>query len=193
MSMQTFKLRPVNAKDAETLRTLALACPPLDVHTPYTYWVISRFFGHISFLLEREEIEVGQKTGVRTPVGYITALDTPETVFVWQIGILPQYRGQKFSRMLIDAVYQQSKRLGKDMCTTIDDDNECSKAAFISFCARNALRLQSVDTLELKAADLPDFYEAERIYRIGNGKDGTQQWISHPVSVVEIPAEPAEA
>ncbi len=160
MNYTGITLRPVTEQDAATLRTIAALCPPLDVHTPYTYWVISHFFGDISFLLE-QETENGQ-----FPIGYITALETPKAVFIWQIGLLPEYRGQKLSQLLIGAVYEQAQKLAMPLCTTIDDDNISSRAAFGSFCAKNSLSMQPVGTVTLQASDIPGFYETESLYQI---------------------------
>lgn len=38
------KIRNVTERDTETLMNLAKNNPPLDVHTPYTYWVIAKYF-----------------------------------------------------------------------------------------------------------------------------------------------------
>ncbi len=149
-----FHIRPVEEQDAALLRTMAQACPPLDVHTPYTYWVIARFFGHLSFLLLLED----------RPVGYITALDIPEGVFVWQIGILPEYRGRALSRKLIGAVAEQAA--GKPVWVTIDPANTGSRSAFEAYCRAQGLFMQPAGALALQAKDLPDFLEREIVYRI---------------------------
>jgi hypothetical protein len=60
-------------KDSETLFNLAKNNPPLDVHTPYTYWVIAKYFSDTSFILEQNGV----------PIGFITALETPEFIFIW--------------------------------------------------------------------------------------------------------------
>ena len=96
-------LRNAAGSDAGLLRHMARSCPPLDLHTSYTYWVAAEYFGSGSYILEDDGI----------CAGYIMTVQTPETIFVWQIGILPEYRGRGLSRRLIDRVLDDAAASGR--------------------------------------------------------------------------------
>ena len=151
-----YSLRNVTENDAATLRSLAKRCPPLDLHTPYTYWVIAKYFSDSSFILEQDG----------HPVGFITALDTPSGVFVWQIGILEDHRGSGLSRLLIDAVFDYARGASKRIEVTIAEKNTESKAAFMSACENAGGVMEAVGRVVVRDIDDPDFCEEETCYLI---------------------------
>lgn len=102
-------LRSVKEKDASTLRFLAMHCAPLDVHTPYTYWVVAKHYGEGSFILEDN----------KNPIGFIMTVETSSSLFVWQIGILNGYRGKGLSQKLIEAVFDYATQRQKNMEVTL--------------------------------------------------------------------------
>ncbi len=150
-----YTIRTALESDAPLLRRLAKNCPPLDLHTQYTYWVIAAYFGRGCFILEAD----GE------PAGYLTTVDAPSTVFVWQIGILEPHRGKGLSRMLIRAAADYAKTVSKDLEVTIAADNAASYAAFRSFCDACGTPLERVGVAEVTDLDDPDFRETEIRYR----------------------------
>ncbi len=153
-----YTIRNVTESDAPLLRHLAKNCPPLDLHTQYTYWVIAGFFGGSSFLLEQD----GE------PVGYLTAVDAPSAVFIWQIGILEAHRGKKLSRLLIRAAVEYAQAVSKDLEVTIAPDNVPSYSAFRSFCDANGTPLKRLGVTEVSDLDDPSFREREVRYRFAS-------------------------
>lgn len=151
-----YTLRNATESDAPRLRRLAQLCPPLDVHTPYTYWVLAKYHGKSSFVLEQDG----------RPVGFITALEAPSAVFIWQIGILPDHRGQGLSYRLIDAVLGYARGVSKPLEVTIAADNDASNAAFTGACQKASAALEALDRVVVTDLDDPDFEEAEIRYRI---------------------------
>ncbi len=149
-------LRNAAGSDAGLLRHMARSCPPLDLHTSYTYWVAAEYFGSGSYILEDDGI----------CAGYIMTVQTPETIFVWQIGILPEYRGRGLSRRLIDRVLDDAAASGRGVEVTIAKNNAASFAAFTSAAGARGLVLEPKDTVELKDPDDPAFYENEIRYGI---------------------------
>ena len=149
-------VRSITEEDCAILRHLAQQCKPLDVHTHYTYWVLSKFFGDSSFVL----CSHGETCG------YITSVETKNRIFVWQIGILEEYRSYGYSRMLIEAVAQKAIQRKKNMSVSIAEDNDRSFNAFDSFCRNNSCGF--VKTGKLSLNDLVDksFSETENIYDI---------------------------
>lgn len=150
-------VRNITKEDGPILRKLASDCGPLDVHTPYTYWVVSSFFGETGFVLEEEE----------KPIGYIMNLQKNDILFIWQIGILSEYRGNKFTRKLLDAVFKYARENGiKEILVTIASENKTSYFSFEKYCQLNKMVFEKAK--EVKITDLIDegFCECEIMYRI---------------------------
>ena len=151
------QLRNVTESDAPVLRALAQRCKPLDVHTPYTYWVLCKFFSGGSFLMLGEN---------NAPVGYITSIETENTIFVWQIGILREYRGKGYSQALVQAVSEYAVSREKNMSVSVADDNQASYHAFDRFCRRHSYSLRKSGKLSLTDLNDKAFSEKESIYDI---------------------------
>ena len=150
------KLRHVEEKDAPSLRFLAMHCAPLDVHTPYTYWVVANHYGDGSFILE----DNGK------PIGFIMTVETASSLFVWQIGILLEYRGKGLSKKLIEAVFDYATQRQKNMEVTIAEDNIASYSAFSHFCNHKNIRFDEVRLVEVRDLEDHSIKEDEIMYRI---------------------------
>ena len=151
-----YNLRSVKEKDASTLRFLAVHCAPLDVHTPYTYWVAANYYGEGCFILEDDE----------NPIGFIMAVETASSLFVWQIGILLEYRGKGLSKKLIEAVFDYATQRQKNMEVTIAEDNIASYSAFSRFCNHKNIRIDKVRLVEVRDLENLSFKENEIMYSI---------------------------
>lgn len=151
-----YTIRSITDNEASIIHTLAAMCPPLDVHTPYTYWVISRFFGHISFIAELNG----------KPIGFITSVDNGSELLIWQIGIISAERGKGFSYYLIDKVVSIARERNLKIIVSIDETNINSNAAFQAYCRKKRLLLKPVGSLSLTSMIDPSFAEAEAIYSI---------------------------
>lgn len=149
-------VRPVQKTDNALLRHLAKQCPTLDLHTPYTYWVNTYYFNKSSFILEDDG----------KPIGYIMALNTPDAVFVWQIGIIKEYRGKGLSYKLVSAVMEYAKNINKPIEVTIASTNIGSFNAFKSAAIKHNLQMIKSDTIDVKDLDDNTFLESEIRYII---------------------------
>lgn len=149
-------IRNCNSEDAITLRNLAKKCKPLDVHTHYTYWVICHLFGESCFLLFDEN----------KPIGYIASLIKDDVLFIWQIGILKEYRNKKYSRDLLNAVkdYALQKKCTK-ILVSISPENENSYCAFHRYCLHHELSIIRNGDITLKDP-AESFFECENLYEI---------------------------
>lgn len=131
-------VRPVNHDDAGLLLGLAKRCPPLDVHTPYTYWVICHSFAETSFVL-RDDAD---------PVGFLTGVGRGQELLIWQIGILPAARGQGASVLLLNALEERSAAMGiTSFTTTIAPSNAASNGAMRSWCTLQGLTMTRAGTI----------------------------------------------
>ena len=152
-----YKIRNACEADALLLRQLAQSCKPLDVHTPYTYWVITKFFSESSFVLECDG----------RAIGFITALHNHDSFFVWQIGILQEYHKQKLSYLLIDRVVSTAKEKGfSSFMLSIDASNEKSNRAFTRYSANNGYTITEKGVVNLKDEFDLSINEKETIFEI---------------------------
>jgi len=133
----------------------------LDLHTPYTYWVISEFFHDWCFVLQID----GQSAG------FVTCVQRDSTLFLWQVGILPEYRRHGYSRLLYAQVLDKALCQGIDVITTtIADDNVASRVSMESFFIRSGGTMRAVGTVELLDDTDPGFSEVETKYVITVGE-----------------------
>ena len=154
--MNQITVRNACASDSPLLRALAAACGTLDVHTPYTYWVACRYHSKSIFILEDSG----------TPVGYIMALDNPDCVFLWQIGILSSHRGKGLSKLLYARVMDFAAAAEKPLQVTIAPENKASYGAMENYCRSRGLTIQAEDTLHLNDCIDREFQETEIIYTV---------------------------
>ena len=145
----------MTVKDAILLHSLARECPPLGLHTPYTYWVQAAFFGGECFIAELDH----------NPTGFITSVTTRDRQLIWQIGVLPDHRRHGYSQLLIDAVVQSAIAQGREGIEfSINPENVASFSAFKAYADRNGLVIHEIGTLHLTDPLNPNFREFESVY-----------------------------
>lgn len=94
--------------------------------------------------------------------------DDPENLFIWQVAVDDNHRGEGLASRLIDDLVEGNVE-GEDPIryveTTVTDDNTASRKLFTSFARRWNARL---DTDMLFEEDhFPDSHDAERLHLIG--------------------------
>lgn len=150
-NLTEYTIRPVTEADHALLLSLAERCPPLDVHTPYTYWVQCTLFSKSCFVLTLRSEDVG----------FITAVENEREALIWQIGILPAHRGKGCSSLLIGAALDVLLPR-REVFVTIAPENRISLQSFQSACRKRGLCLTAVKPAEESLC--PD---RETTYRIG--------------------------
>lgn len=158
--MDNIFLKKVDENDFSIMKHLALNCPPLDVHTPYTYWVVSKLFGEYCFLAKD-----GEKS-----IGYIMCVRNNSVLLIWQIGILKEYRKKGISKLLIEAVLDSVKDANVDVYVTISDINKDSYYSFYNFCLANNYSFSKTDYISIDDIDDRMFIEQECVYKISKMK-----------------------
>ena len=149
-------IRNVEKTDNALLRHLAKQCPTLDLHTQYTYWVNTYYFNKSSFILEDD----GKL------IGYIMAINTSDVIFIWQIGVIKEYRGKGLSYKLISAVMEYAKSINKPIEVTIASNNKSSFNAFKSAALKQNLKMIKSDEINIIDLDDDTFSENEIKYII---------------------------
>lgn len=149
-------IRKAEKNDFVLLRDMAQNCKPLDVHTPYTYWVVCQFFSDGCFIAEEDGVAVGS----------IMTVKGDDCVFVWQIGVLSEFRGKGISQHLYKAVLDYARDCKvKKIMLSISPDNDNSNFAFKNFCKKNELNIvqSGVCNIEIPAEQ---FFEKENLYEV---------------------------
>ena len=143
------RIRSIESRDIGTIRVLIDICKPLDLHTPFTYWILSEYFNNTCLVLEDEETIFGYTGGMKS--------SSKEGVFyLWQIGLLPNYRGKGYFGLLLDRVIEEAKKTG---CHSLEfsvlSNNYQSINAFSNYAKEKGLPMEKRDSLDFydKLAD----------------------------------------
>lgn len=153
------KIRAMEARDISDIRELIDICKPLDLHTPFTYWILSEYFSNTCLVLEDHNDIVGYAGGVKS--------SSMEGVFyLWQIGLLPEYRGKGCFAMLLDSIIYEVRSLS---CHALEfsvlSDNYQSINAFSKYAKIKGLPIEKRGSLDFYDK-LSDEECKEDIYRI---------------------------
>ncbi|MFA7572199.1 MAG: GNAT family N-acetyltransferase [Lutispora sp.] len=135
------RIRPMKTSDIGTIRELIDICKPLDLHTPFTYWILSEYFNNTCLILEDEGAIVGYTGGLKS--------SSKEGVFyLWQIGLLPDYRGQGYFGLLLNRVIEEAKKTGCHYLEfSVLSDNYQSINAFSNYAKKKGLPMEKRGSL----------------------------------------------
>lgn len=158
-SSLSFDFRPARTSDGATLWRLVQAAGTLELNSPYLYLLMATDFGDTCLLARYQGQPAGAVIGYRPP-------REPEAAFVWQVGVLPAYRGQGLGLQMLEAWHQlPANRDARWITATVDPDNRASRALFGALARRLCapLAVQPHFTPDLFPVDHP----AEPLLRIG--------------------------
>jgi L-2,4-diaminobutyric acid acetyltransferase len=118
------RLRPATAEDGPAVWRVVRDAGVLDLNSVYCYLVLCRDFGATCRVAEHAGRVVAFVTAYRPP-------ERPDTLFVWQIGVLPAHRGAGLAtRLLRDLLDGPGCRGVRFLETTITPSNAASRALF---------------------------------------------------------------
>lgn len=105
----------------------------LDLNSPYAYMTQCRNF--------HETCVVAEVFG--TPAGFVIAHrvpNRPDVLFVWQVAVLPEFRGLSIGKRMLESLVEQAACKGvRKLETTVTPSNKASEALFSAFAkARGA-------------------------------------------------------
>ena len=135
--------------DYDAIRTLAQQCTPLDVHTSYSYYVLLSYFSDICYIAYYKD----------NPIGFVSGIVRNSNGFIWQIGVLPQYRNNGIASLLLKEIFHKYEEIDiKSVELTIDEHNKASLALFTKY-SKNSNLVMNQDLGNSK-------YKSEILYRI---------------------------
>lgn len=159
-------IRAPSHDDGALLWEIARAAGTLDVNSPYAYMMQCRNF--------RNTCAVAEVYG--RPAGFVTAHrlpDRPDVLFVWQVAVLPDFRGLRIATRLIDDILGRDANGGiRTVEATVSPSNAASRALFTALARAKGATLNVQPCF---AAD--DFPE-------GEGHEAEELYVVSPVAAV---------
>lgn len=155
--MTTVKLRTLTLADVGTLYDLAGACPPLEQHTYYTYWMLAAASHQISFIAEVDG----------KPVGFMTSMMSPESAVLWQLGVVPAYRKQGIGKKLLEATVDALLDRGaRDFLVTATLGNDASLSTMKSLARQRGWGFELEGSLTMPPRAGETELQRENIFRM---------------------------
>lgn len=148
------------AEDGSEMWNLVRESKVLDLNSPYSYLMMSKFFSNTSLVARSNE----------KLAGFVTAFHLPQkqdTLFVWQIGVEKSFQGKGLGTQLLRQLLHQN--ISQDICyleATISPSNLASQALFRGI----AKQLKTTcEVAECFGEELfpGDSHEKELLFRIG--------------------------
>jgi L-2,4-diaminobutyric acid acetyltransferase len=145
--------------DGAALWRLVESTGALELNSAYFYVLFATDFGDTCLVAEDEEGMVGAVIGYHPP-------REPDTAFVWQIGILPERRGEGLGLRLLNSWLElPSNQKCRWLTATVADDNAASQALFRSLARERGAPCEV--TPHFAASMFPHEHVAEPMFRIG--------------------------
>lgn len=148
--------------DAASMWRLVVESNALDVNSPYAYLLVCSHFASTSIIAEEPDANglAGFVASYRVP-------DDPTVLFVWQIGVHPDWRQRGVGlRLLDEGVRRPGNRGVRYVHATVTPSNHASDRLFRSFA--DALGAPCVAAEQFPAQVFPhEEHEPEVLYRIG--------------------------
>jgi len=127
INIMEFLLRLPNELDGYELHKLVERAGKLDTNSIYCNLLQFSHFADTSIVAESGDRMVGSITGYRLPT-------KPDTLFVWQVAVDPDYRGQGLASNMLKALAKRLVDQGvTHIETTITQDNLASRKLFTRF------------------------------------------------------------
>lgn len=142
------------------MHELVQRCPPLDLNSSYSYFLLCSHFAETCVVAEREGATVGFLSAYRLP-------QAPQTLFVWQVAVDAQARGRQLAgRMLEDLLLRPACAGVQFIETTVSPSNHASRRVFERFAATHGAAWHE-EVFLTPAHFGAESHEEEVLFRIG--------------------------
>lgn len=151
--------RTPRAEDGIAVWQLVREAGTLELNTAYFYLIFCSDFQDTSLVAEHDGQIIGAILGYRPP-------KSPDTIFCWQVGVLPSWRGKGLASRMLKAWSDHARDDSIQYVTaTVAQDNQASDRLFRRFARETGV---SCEVSPHFTADLlPPDHCPEPIYRIG--------------------------
>ncbi len=157
---RSFNFRHPQVTDGLRIWRLVRDAGTLDLNSTYAYLILCRDFAATCLLAEQSDRLLGFVTAYRPP-------RQPEQLFIWQIGVAPEARGQGLASRLLEALLASQACAGVScLITNVTPSNQASRALFTRLARRLSAPLQ--EDAGFTGALFPEpAHEPERLLQIG--------------------------
>ncbi len=154
------RFRVPTVRDGAVMFELARESGVLEPNSCYAYLLLCTHFADTCMIAERGAEALGYVAAYRPP-------QRSDAVFVWQIGVRSDARGQSLGKRMLHALVDlPGCREVRFVEATVAPSNAASKALFRAFARERELGCEVLPWFE--AADFgPLAHEPEQLYRIG--------------------------
>jgi L-2,4-diaminobutyric acid acetyltransferase len=153
-------LQHPTSHDGAPVNQLIADCPPLDTNSVYCNLLQCSHFAETSIIAKSGEQVVGFTSGYRVPA-------RPEVLFVWQVAVSKEARGQGLASRLLQAQLDAEACKGVEFIeTTITKDNDASRALFRAFAEKNGGTVEEFPHFD-RMEHFQDKHDSEFLIRIG--------------------------
>lgn len=156
--MYKMNLRRPRPDDGAALHRLVKRCPPLDENSRYCNLLQATHFRDTAIVAERDGELYGFVTGYRVP-------GREHVLFVWQVGVSPEGRGQGLARRMLTALIERLDGI-THLETTVTPDNMASRAVFEQVARAYGAALVRSHLFDSKR-HFENKHDDEVLYRIG--------------------------
>lgn len=150
------------AKENEFLKVYELVSqsPPLEKYFQHFYRIMLRYFTSTCLVAELQQKLVGWQ------MGFISQ-NSPETYFLWQIGVHPDMQGRGLGGLLLEDVEKRVYQLGcKRVEVTIDPENLPSGKLFLKNGYANISQEIGPTVSVNQREAVRDYYSPERHFMV---------------------------
>lgn len=150
-------IRTTTEEDGAALWELVKLTGKLEVNTSYCYLLFSKLFSQTCLVAEID----GQLAG------FVMAFQPPEqddTLFVWQVGVHPAYRGRGLATRLLSALFEENDEQ-QYLEASVTPSNQASLALFRGYAKRRDTRCE--EGTFLPSHCFPKQHETEMLLRVG--------------------------
>lgn len=154
------ELMQPTAEVGAAVHKLISECPPLDANSMYCNLLQSSHFAETAVAAYLENELVGFISGYRIP-------QRPETLFVWQVAVGEQARGQGLAGRMLKAILSREKNRDiKRIETTITPGNKASWALFESLARKLDTEISSSVMFD-RQQHFADQHDTEMLVKVG--------------------------
>lgn len=159
-ALQGVVLGVPSVRDGAAIHRLVDACRPLDLNSTYAYLLLCEHFAETCVHAERAGRMVGFVSAYRPP-------QRGEAVFVWQVAVAEEMRGQGLARaMLRELLTRPALRGCRYLETTVSPSNEPSRRLFHGLARE--LEAPATERMLFGEQDFgEEHHECETLIRIG--------------------------
>lgn len=161
MDESSIQFRHPQLADGLALYELVKACPPLDLNSSYLYFLQASHFAETCLLAEQNGEIVGFVSAYRRP-------DNMQDLFIWQVAVAAQARGQGLGRQLVSQLIAAQINTGQPLNSvscTISPSNLASQGLFKSLAEQHRLLIKRESFIEAEQFGAQG-HEAEDTYTL---------------------------